>query len=314
MIDFLTVAWGEKYISHYFNFCLKSIIDSKNSKNLNNSFKLNLIIPIEEKHILEKHIKSIVQNEINIIYFHDELKSVTKYERFNILFNEGLNNTISDFIIPLYPDMIVSYNFLREVVNFTNSKTDIFFLTCPRVVFENLKNLDMSEHDWNNEKILAKFILKYSHSKMKYMTWNSEYFNNSPAWLIFEIKNCNIYYTFHSTPLLIKRSFFLNINFNDSLDSYISSNYQKYKYKSIKNNKSICWLSHEEYEIPEESFKNIKSIYKSIKVIKQICNQSQIDIGIQPFTLLKDNETIFIKLLRSILTKIIRFSLFFYFK
>ena len=57
---------------------LKSIIDSKNSKNLNNSFKLNLIIPIEEKHILEKHIKSIVQNEINIIYFHDELKSVTK--------------------------------------------------------------------------------------------------------------------------------------------------------------------------------------------------------------------------------------------
>ena len=31
-------------------------------------------------------------------------------------------------------------------------------------------------------------------------------------------------------------------------------------------------------------------------------NQSQIDIGIQPFTLLKDNETIFIKLLRSILS------------
>ena len=142
------------------------------------------------------------------------------------------------------------------------------------------------------------------------MTWNSEYFNNSPAWLIFEVKNCNIYYTFHSTPLLIKRSFFLNINFNINLKYFISIKYKKYKYKIIKNNKSICWLSHEEYEIPDESFKNIKSANQSIKVIRQICNQSQINIGLQPFTLLKKNETIFIKLLRFILTKIIRFIFF----
>lgn len=307
MIDIITVVWGEKYISHYFYYCLPSTINNYNFKKLKTSFKLNLILPIEEKHLLEKYSKSIVENEINIIYFYDDLKTVSKYERFNVLFMYGLNNTNSDYILPLYPDMIVSHNFLREIVNFTKTNNDIFFLACPRVVSENLINLNVNDHNWNNEKNLARFIMKYSHAKMMYMTWNSEYFNNSPAWLIFEFKDYNIYYCFHSTPLLVKRSFFSQIDLNDSLDSYISSNYQKYNYKSIKNNDFICWLSHEAYEIPEESFKNIKSILTSIRTIKKICNHSQINIGLQSFTLLGKSETLFIKFLRSNLTKILKF-------
>lgn len=284
-IDIITVAWGDEYIQNYFDNLIPSIINN-NIQDFNNFYKLNLIISISNKTFIDKFFNKIIELNINIILIDDSnLKFDNKYEKFNLFFQYGLKKTRLDYFIPMYPDMVISRNFLKYLLDlYFQNNYEIIFLPCPRT------NLDSSiffrdRFDWNSEEVLKNYILDNSHTKMKYMTWGDKFFNNSPAWLIFEFNNAQIYYCFHMTPLLVKKSLLLGKNLNDSLDTFLSCHYSKHSYLVINNAHNICWLSYEKSITPDNSFKNIRSLYFSYKSFQKINNKFHKNIGLNSFFL-----------------------------
>lgn len=308
-IDIVTIAWGKRYIENYFYNLIPSIINN-NKIETYDFFNLNLILTYDDEDKLEIFKDIIVKNKINILYIRKNQYLIKdKYRQFNKFMEFGISKLKSKYIIPLYPDMVVSKNFLKEIYKYyLEENYDLIFLPCPRT------NLDKDifnkgDRNWNLEFNLTKFILNNCHTKMNYLTWNNKYYNNSPAWLIFNFNKAQLYYCFHMTPLLIKKSILQNKSINESFDTYISSKYLNYSYLVINNSKNICWLSYENSIIPLNQFKKKRSLLRSFIAFKKINNKEHQKLGYNSFFLSNEDKSNFLNFVDKFIVVFIKISL-----
>lgn len=308
-IDIITIAWGKEYIEKYFNNLIPSINDN-NYENFDEIYKINLVIPDHDKYYLNVFKDLITKNKINII-FKEQGKnySKNKYIEFSEFVEYAVDKLSLDYFIPLYPDMIVSQNFFKAIYNFYNKKSyDLIFLPCPRTNLDN-SLFNKSYPNWNSEINLTNFILNNCHTKMDYLTWNNKYYNNSPAWLIFKFKKSQLYYCFHMTPLLIKRSILQNQLIDESFDTYVSSNYSNYSYLVINNSRKLCWLSYENSITPDNNFEKSRNLFKSFFAFKIINNKKQQKLGYNSFLLSNDDKSIYLSILDKLIVIFLKISL-----
>lgn len=308
-IDIITIAWGKEYIDKYFNNLIPSI-NNNNLENFDKIFNINLVIPYNDEQYLEVFKDLITKCKINIICKEQNKTSAkNKYIEFSEFIEFGIGKLSLDYFIPLYPDMVISKNFFKEIYNYFNKENyDIIFLPCPRTNLDN-SIFDKTHDDWNSEIKLTSYILNNCHTKMDYLTWNSKFYNNSPAWLIFKFKKSQLYYCFHMTPLLIKKSILQNKSINESFDTYVSAQYFNYSYLVINNSKNICWLSYENSIIPENNFKNNRNLLKSFIAFKIINNKNQQKLGYNSFFLSNDNKSIYINYIDKLIVAFLKISL-----
>lgn len=308
-IDIVTIAWGKRYIESYFNNLIPSIINN-NEIETYDFFNLNLILPDDDKNGLEIFKDIIEKNKINILYISKGQYLIgDKYTQFNKFMEFGISKLKSKYIIPLYPDMVISKNFLKEIYKYyLEGNYDLIFLPCPRTNLDK-DMFDKGDSNWNLEFNLTKFILNNCHTKMNYLTWNNKYYNNSPAWLIINFNKAQLYYCFHMTPLLIKKSILQNKSINESFDTYISSKYSNYSYLVINNSKNICWLSYENSIIPNNKFKNKRSLIRSFIAFQKINNIEHQKLGYNSFFLSNEDKSIYLNFIDKFIVVLLKISL-----
>lgn len=313
MIDIVTIAWGKETLENYFNICLISLSSKKNSELISKyKITINLICDFQDISLIADYKEHISQNKINLIYEKDYNDSLqTKYSKHTNYFVKNLNKFKNQYLIPLYPDAIVSYFFLETLIEYILKKKeiDIFYLPGPKINSIALKNLDFDKKKWNSEKNLSELILKYLHSKMDYMTLNNNFFNNSPAWLLIKFKSFIIFNCFHMTPLCFKKNVIKESLSNHSLDVYLSQIALNFKVYVFDNSNRIVWISYENDPGHLSEFFKIKNFQESLNWIKAETNLSQRKIGINSYIVSKTNlnklTKFFLKFIISYLIKII---------
>lgn len=286
MIDIVTVAWGDETIERYFKYCLRSLT-SKNNSYFINKFKItiNLICDQQDEKCLNKYRDTIIKEKINIIYERSGVILLNKYNKHTSYFLKNLSIFSNQNIIPLYPDAIVSFNFLQKIIETLKKKDDleIIYLPGPKINSIALKNIDLNKSEWNSEKNISNLILEYSHSKMNYLTVNNKYFNNAPAWLVFQTNNFMVFNCFHMTPLCFKKKIVNISSASDSLDVYLSKIALNHKTFVFDNSHEIAWVSYENDEGKISTFFKIHNFKDSIHWIKNQTNSDQRDIGLNSY-------------------------------
>ena len=201
------VLYGEKYISKFFNFSFKTIIQNLN--NLNKEFRIKFIISTDEKSI--KKIKNNILSKINadtefLVIKNKSVKyhSVTQEQLHHLKLAKEQN---IEYLFFLYSDIIFSkYTFKNSIkylaqnrklkvistfallLNEKNIKFKKFFYYLLKKKEDHLKLLI------NNKNIIDRYHQSFEKNKLN--------FNKSFFYLI---KNKNLYLkTFHYHPIIVK--------------------------------------------------------------------------------------------------------------
>ena len=178
----------------------------------------------------------------------------------------------------MYPDQIISNELFKNLL--LENNYSLYFKPGLRIKLNNQNRQFFKNIEANgiNSNKLTKFIIKNLHIKMRMMTINDVYFNNAPAWILYNNKYNLLLKSFHLTPLLIKNELIKNCNFDfkKGIDDFISSNFLTKKVKFFENSKRICWASYESENMMDYiNFKNSKNFFYSIKWIKSCTSNYQ---------------------------------------
>ena len=250
IIETATVVWGRSYIEDFFNLSLKSLLTQENIFYISNrKLIINVIFKESEKELVNSFLKEEISKYINIIFYSDKYFVGNKYMcHSNIIkfFIKDINE--ENYIFFFYPDMILSKNFLKNILKY--EKYDLVFFLAPRVIKEKfLKNFDQHKISLGiSEDHLNEFIINNLHIKMQLMTINSKFFNGAIGWLIQKEPNGLIIKSFHHTPIIIKKKI-INaalIKTNVGIDDYLSDFKLTHKAKIIESSQDISWCSLEE--------------------------------------------------------------------
>ena len=255
---------GEKYIENFFKYSIGHFLSQQNISYIKEKkLQLNVIFKESEKNIVEKFINKNHISFINQIFVPDYKFKKNKYESHSYLVSEFIKKVSSEkYIHLMYPDQIISNNFF-EVLFKNNDNFDLYFMPGIRTVIknENINFLEKINITGIDTKSLTNFIYNNLHIKIKLMTLNNKYYNNAPAWLIYNDPKGLVLKSFHLTPILIKNNLIKN-NIDKEfigIDDFISSIYLTDKIKFFNNSKEICWCSYETERIEDFNiFKNTK--------------------------------------------------------
>ncbi len=250
IIETATVVWGRSYIEDFFNLSLKSLLTKENIFFISNrKLIINVIFKENEKELVNSFLKDEKSKYINIIFYSDKYFVGNKYMCHSNIIKFFINDINEEnYIFFFYPDMILSKNFLKNILEY--EKYDIVFFLAPRVIKEKfLKNFDQHRISQGiSEDHLNEFIINNLHIKMQLMTINSKFFNGAIGWLIQKEQNGLIIKSFHHTPIIVKKKIINTklINTNLGIDDYLSSRKLTHKIKIIENSEHISWCSLEE--------------------------------------------------------------------
>ena len=274
ILETATIVWGRSYIEDFFNLSLKSLLTEENIFYINNrKLIINVIFKESEKELVNSFLKDEKSKYINIIFYSDKYFVGNKYMcHSNIIkfFIKDINE--ENYIFFFYPDMILSKNFLKNILKY--EKYDLVFFLAPRVIKEKfLKNFDQHKISLGiSEDHLNEFIINNLHIKMKLMTINSKFFNGAIGWLIQKEPNGLIIKSFHHTPVIIKKKIINTalINTNVGIDDYLSDFKLTHKAKIIESSQDISWCSLEE----DEPNLYIEANFKYESVFKWLTQQT----------------------------------------
>lgn len=270
IIESIGVIWGQKYIENFFQYSIQHFISIKNidyikQKKLN----FNIIFKQSEINIVEKLENKNHLPFINKIFLPDYYFQGNKYETHSYLIKKFLK-TIHDnsYVFLMYPDTIISNNFFKVLFE-TKNDYDLFFMPGLKTVINNENKFFYEKKDYLgiSTSLLTNFIYNNLHVKMKLMTLNDKYYNNAPAWLIYNDPKGLIVRSFHLTPILFKNKLIKNniSNNNSGIDEQLTSNYLTNKIKFFSNTKKISWCSYEDETAEDfEIYKNTKNFKASI--------------------------------------------------
>ena len=159
-----TTIWGTEYINNFLNYTLPSLISKGNILDKFEGFQLSFFISTRRKNLSlfnkNKNIKKITKHlNLKYILIDDFLSNETN-DKYQVLRNSQrdiLKKSITDnfdFLMLLYPDSIVSENYIKNCIKFIKN-SDLVLSPGPLCSLESYK-----EHLKNEKKPFAVDSLK----------------------------------------------------------------------------------------------------------------------------------------------------------